>query len=126
MPTGITTKSVTCKKCNSTFKTLSELRAHQWAAHREMYANAIKASRSKKYALRAKKALAIKKNLAKAEENLTLAEAKLNGPAVLIAHSSLDGKIDSRMTVLELLAKLSKQRDFLKDVVDLIEGVARQ
>ena len=125
MPMGITTKSVNCKKCNSTFKTLSELRSHQWAAHREMYANAIKASRSPANRTKIKKSWIARKAKAEAEKNLALTETKLNDP-VLIAHSSLDGRIDSRMTVLELLAKLSKQRDFLKDVVDLIEGVARQ
>ena len=77
-----------CNACNNDFKDISELRKHQWAAHKTFYKNNTK----KRMANKAAK---------------TLPSVKMNG----------------NLSAQDLLERLKIQRDFMNDIVDMVEGM---
>lgn len=95
-----------CKKCDhAAFKTWSALRKHQWAAHRESYS---KSSVGKKWSPEQKakfKATLAAKRLAKSTTEVSVIQQQ------------------PEMTARQLLAKLTSQRDFMVDVVQLVANL---
>lgn len=85
-----------CKRCgNKAFPGLSELRKHQWKAHRDFYAK--------------------------------MTEKRVANKQLVTVRDVIDAKaiIDAKpeMTARQLLAKLVSQRDFMRDVVSMVEGI---
>lgn len=99
-----------CISCGIPLGSLSNVRAHQWKVHREMFTNALKAVRSKKAAIKRK-----------ASKELISARGITNGVA-----QATHVVVKKEMTAFELLQKFQKQRDFMVDVVNLIEGMLNQ
>lgn len=91
MPTGIHEGPVHCKKCNGkAFKTVSDLRKHQWKDHPDSFA--------------------------KLREKLTG-----NGNLNKVARKEI-----ARITAEELLSRLKVRRDFMNDIVALVEGIMNE
>jgi hypothetical protein len=100
---------VYCKKCPESkgFNGLSSLRKHQWAVHSESFANNFKTGPRHKTVREYKKR----------DKEAVVPTVKLIGEAEL-------PELIKEMTVSELLHKLRDQKNFLNDVVALIEGLA--
>lgn len=94
MASGVPTDGIGhCKKCgNKAFASMSELRKHQWKAHREFYA----------------------KMTEKRVANKRTAEVSVR---------QVIDTMKPEMTARELLSKLVNQRDFMRDVVSMVEGI---
>lgn len=90
---------VHCKKCDQVryFKTISELRKHQWRKHKELYTRMGEVREAKKQ----------KKEL------------------VPIVHVLQPTNPNGEMTVSTLLGKLKEQRDFMVNVVSMIENMVK-
>lgn len=98
MPRGIPVRYLHCKKCEGKkFKTISDLRRHQWAQHTETFDNLKNASKTKTL-----------------RKQLSVRQFK-RAPPLRLAH------VNGDMRVSELLGELKGQQKFINDVVALIE-----
>lgn len=97
---------VYCRKCGILFNSLSEMRKHAWAEHRDMY----------KYRKRSPETIA--------KYKATRAANKIMKTQAIMVQSN--GSPKPELTAFELLQKLKVQRNFMVDVVNLIEGMLNQ
>lgn len=111
-----------CRKCdNVSFTTITDLRKHQWSTHREAFAKLMEAGKlanNKKLKGRRSKGSSrwSKAQMAKYKSTMALRkqqEVYLNGTQNL-------------MSAAQLLDKLKNQRNFMNDVVNLVEGIIKQ
>lgn len=113
---------VKCKKCNQVryFHNLSELRTHQWRKHAEIF------SGFKENLDKIHKRGWTKEQHKKYRASMKLRRAQKQVPTVELVHvpqpvSSSNGE----MTVSTLLGKLREQKDFMTNVVSLIENLVK-
>lgn len=120
MPTGISVRYIHCKRCpKMKFKTVSELRTHQWRVHPELYENlhqtttaaAIDAEKERNRA-RTAKARAIQAQMRAATTDVTVRQY-LDTPA----------PANGEMRVSELLSELEAQGNFIQKVIALVGGI---
>lgn len=114
---GIPTGYIHCKRCpRQKFKTVSDLRKHQWRAHPELYANvhqttaaAVEAERNR---ARTAKARAVQAELRATRTDITVRQF-IDEP------QSANGD----MRVSELLTELEGQSQFIHKVIALVSGI---
>lgn len=115
-----------CMKCCTYLDSIGDLRKHQWAEHRESFKALFKTKTQRKQAKsleKARTARSRKAALRRIEKASSwLALTKVNGASPVV---QLEAK-KQELTALELLHKLKHQRDFMVDVVNLIEGIVNQ
>lgn len=99
-----------CRKCENTkFTTINDLRKHQWSEHRETFAKLIQAGQKHNK----KKGKWSKEQRARYKATMALRaqhEVYVNG---------------TPMSAAQLLDKLKMQRNFMNDVVSLVEGLIK-
>jgi hypothetical protein len=131
MPTGIPIQYLHCKKCpDEKFKTISDLRKHQWSFHRDAYANLLAANPTAQAAsAAARRKLAGRKRTEKARAAALAkhAAARDNGPLASVRkflespqHSP---HVNGDMRVSDLIAELQSEGRFLTDAIALICGI---
>lgn len=102
---------VHCLKCNNKeFPDISSLRKHQWAEHKKMFQNAGKPTKKAKWS-RAQRA--------KYKATIAAKNGSVRG--------FLNGAIpnNKEMSAREVLDELKKQRDFMNDIVDMVENLIK-
>ena len=118
MPSGITH----CRRCpdRPEFASISELRQHQWAAHRELFANVFKAAHRKRKPNPPGWRKHIKKGLQRFHDARILAKA--NGDIERKWNKNGHGG----MPVDELVKELRDQQKFLEETIALVVGLQTQ
>jgi hypothetical protein len=107
VPKGVyNSAKANCRKCDPPvqFASLGELRKHQWAAHRESYANTIAAAR----------------------KNGRLAKGKVGRPAKRPVLSTSANGVNRNMPISDVLDELKDQRKYLDDFISTIEEIMRR
>jgi hypothetical protein len=104
-----------CKKCiGVSFRTISNLRTHQWAEHREAFASLTAARKTKQ-------------NRKKPKTKLADQNGNPNGSGeIVVSLAKVFREIPAQMptlTAANLLTNLKHQRDFLIDCCNMIEGM---
>lgn len=109
-----------CKQCKDTpeFPDIATLRKHQWEHHKKMFKQVGRNLIKKSGWTRAQRA----------KYRATI--AKKNGHGVTSVRGFLNGvtsnkHITSEMSALEVLDELKKQRDFMNDIVDMVENLIK-
>ena len=124
-----------CKLCGESedvkFTTISDLRKHQWAAHKERYAKLSKPAPSKKrphgpewakkISAGRRKGIAARKKAGLPAQSVTSVRAYR-----VTAEKAIQAAVNGDMKVSVLLDELKEQQKFLNDVVGLIEGFVQQ
>lgn len=106
-------KNFHCKKCNNKpFDTIHALRKHQWTEHRDSYKN-MKGPGKWSVAQRKKFKISLAARKEARKELVRLEPILTNG-------------FKKEMTAAQLLTKLIQQKQFMNDVVQLVEGLIRQ
>ena len=124
--------NIHCKICGTeeaTFTTISDLRVHQWAAHKERYAKMMITRKNgrphgaawrKKISEARRKGIAARKKAGEPVQAVSVRAYKKNTQAALTAAMNGDLKIS------DFLEELKEQQKFISDVVSLVEGFAAQ
>ena len=104
-----------CTKCDGIeFPDISSLRKHQWKEHKNIFKNTGKPL--------SKKAKWTKERRARQAETI----AKRNGHHIPNSvRGFLNGVIKPEMSAIDVLERLKEQRDFMNDIVDMVEGMIK-
>ena len=108
-----------CKKCDGLeFHSISELRKHQWSAHREQYAKVTTSTARQAQLKKWREQSKARRDKAKA--------LVVNARQVVEAHRRGKNGYRAPMLATDLLAQLQTQQKFVNDVVSLISGMIAQ
>ena len=111
-----------CRKCNDptiVFGSVGYLRKHQWAAHRETYANTIMAARGNAYAKKKRG-----RPPATTESKLTRRHAWRKEKKMRESHGLIKDALakvrNGDMRISDVIDELSSQRKFLDDMISML------
>ena len=118
-----------CRKCpddQSKFKTIRELRQHQWAAHREAYEPTIRAAQRNNRAAKEKKLTRRHAWRKEAKERESATRKVGRPPSVRMQiEQSLDKFRNGDMRVSDVIEELQTQRQFLDDMLSMLTEIAQ-
>lgn len=119
-----------CFQCFIAFKTMSDVRKHQWDTHKNQFNGLVQSSKSrKKHPLtgrrRSKRSIAQFKATIAAKRLVASKELTVRQHLTTLT-SSPNGNTPGQLSATDLLAKFKEQRDLMITVCNMIEGVLNQ
>lgn len=129
MPRGVPEKAyLHCRKCEgSKFASISELRKHQWAVHKETFANLAKALKAPRKTMRCTKCGLKFKGQGPLQRHYWATHK--DGAAHSVRELELPipvARHNGDMRVSDLLGELKGQQKFIDDVIALISGIVER